>query len=58
MTRPLGAGELSLGSELKTEARKRRPEDNYYYSTSKLMNSGVTSQRVPKTIWLVKKMSS
>ena len=44
MTRPLGAGELSLGSELKlTEARKRRPEDNYYYSTSKLMNSGVTA---------------
>jgi len=45
LNQPLAGGDLSLGGELRyTQARKQRPEDNYYYSSGKVMGSGVTAQ--------------
>ena len=45
LNQPLAGGDLSVGSELRyTQARKQRPEDNYYYSSGKVMGSGVTAQ--------------
>lgn len=45
VNQPVGGGNLSLGGELRyTEARKQRPEDNYYYSSGKVMATGVAAQ--------------
>ncbi|MFC3913950.1 TonB-dependent receptor plug domain-containing protein [Pseudaeromonas sharmana] len=45
VNQPVGGGNLSLGGELRyTEARKQRPEDNYYYSSGKVMATGVDAQ--------------